>query len=584
MVTAWQYAKEERLKYLKIYGMFIISNALDALKPIFWGIFINALQRQGTDIIASLWYYVLAYLLIQLLDWAFHGPARVMERTLAFNLGKNFLEELYHKALHLPVKWHQDNHSGATISRIQKAYDALRRFFEGGFRYIHAFAKFFFAFAAMIYFSPISGFIALAMGGIITIVIFQFDKPYIKALDEKNERQHDLSSSLFDSLSNIITVLTLRLEQHMEKNIINKIFAIFPPYRRAVLINEWKWFIVDMLVGLIYAITVLGYVYQNYVPGEIFLIGGLVTLVGYTNRFTSVFHDFAWLYTEIVQYDTDVKTAKRIIKSYDELHIEEIKEKLPQHWRKIEISNLRFFHKTTLETGEVLSQGLYDIAIQLEKGKKIALIGESGSGKSTLLALLRGLYPPQQTMQVVVDEQLTFDNLKAINQKVTLIPQEPEIFENTIAYNITLGLPFEEGEIERACEVAHFSGVLEQLPNGLESNIKEKGVNLSGGQKQRLALARGVFVSKFSDIVLLDEPTSSVDPKTEMTIYDQLFEVYKDKAIVSSLHRLHLLTKFDYIYILDQGRVVDQGTFEELRYNSSTFQALWQHQEEVVLV
>jgi len=171
--------------------------------------------------------------------------------------------------------------------------------------------------------------------------------------------------------------------------------------------------------------------------------------------------------------------------------------------------------------------------------------------------------------------------LGIISESVTLFPQEPEIFENTIAYNITLGLPFSEVEINQVCEVAHFSEVVASLPNGLESSIQEKGVNLSGGQKQRLALARGILAARSSEIVLLDEPTSSVDPKTEVQIYDKLFNEFQGKAVLSSLHRLHLLVKFDYVYILQNGKLVDEGAFEDLKANSHVFQELWKHQEDI---
>jgi ABC-type multidrug transport system fused ATPase/permease subunit len=119
-----------------------------------------------------------------------------------------------------------------------------------------------------------------------------------------------------------------------------------------------------------------------------------------------------------------------------------------------------------------------------------------------------------------------------------------------------------------------------QLPEKLSSDIREKGVNLSGGQKQRLALARGILAARESEVILLDEPTSSVDPKTELMIYDKIFASFADKAIVSSLHRLHLLTKFDYIYVLHQGSIVAEGSFEHLRNNSRVFQELWKHQQE----
>ena len=581
MKTAWKYAKEERKKYVFIYLRFAASNLVHAIEPIIWGLFINQVQLQGAEIIHSAWLYVGVYLLIKLVDWYFHGIARVREMDLAFNISQNFLRELYFKAVHLPVQWHQDNHSGATINRIRKAYEALKKFFTHGYEYMHAAAKFIFSFGAMLYFAPLVGLFALLLGIGIVWVIFLFDKPYIATLKEVNEKEHVLSSTLFDSLSNIITVITLRLEKRMEKVVMQRVDDILPAYKRNVRINEWKWFVVDMLVGMIYAVILIGYIYQNYIPNETFLIGGLVTLMAYVHQFTSVFHNIAWMYTDIVNHDTDVKTAINIIDAYDALKADENVMPLPKDWRKIDIKALNFLHhKENTDIPEHQKAGLFDLDVVIKKGQKIAFIGESGSGKSTLLALLRGLYPPI-SLQVRVDEQ-SVNQLALIADHVTLFPQEPEIFENSIAYNITLGLKHEKEELEQVAKIAHFSEVVEQLPNGYESKIQEKGVNLSGGQKQRLALARGIFAAKDSALILLDEPTSSVDPKTELKIYEQLFQAFADKAILSTLHRLHLLPKFDYIYVMDKGRIVAEGTFDDLFARSAIFQEMWAHQEQLV--
>jgi ABC-type multidrug transport system fused ATPase/permease subunit len=581
--TAWQYAHGERRRYLLVYSMFAMSNLMMALEPIVWGLFINDLQQNGWTALRSTWIYVGAYLLIRLLDWAFHGPARIMERELAFNMSRNFLQELYHKALHLPVKWHQDHHSGATINRIRKAYEALKEFFQDGFMFVQALAKFAFSFAAMLYFAPLFGLVALGLGIGVIFIILKFDKPYIKTLEEVNEGEHVVSSTLFDSLSNIITVITLRLQKRMETGLLQKVGAMFPPFQRNIRINEWKWFIVEgVCTGLIYAVILLGYVYQNWQPGEVLLIGSLVTLMGYVDRFTGVFHTVAWQYTEIVKHNTDVRTAQDILDAYRTHHLPEEVAAMSNHWQQINIKNLNFTHYEAWN-GAKSRQGLHGLELRIARGERIALIGESGSGKSTLLALLRGLYPPEPNVEIRLDDK-KFDNLNVISSHVTLFPQEPEIFENTIEYNITLGLPFEKSEVEKVCETAHFLEVIEQLPKGLESNIQEKGVNLSGGQKQRLALARGILAARDSHIVLLDEPTSSVDPKTELKIYEKIFREFADKAILSSLHRLHLLPHFDYVYILENGKVVDEGTFEALRLSSPVFQELWRHQEESMKV
>ncbi|MFS6706504.1 ATP-binding cassette domain-containing protein, partial [Staphylococcus aureus] len=139
------------------------------------------------------------------------------------------------------------------------------------------------------------------------------------------------------------------------------------------------------------------------------------------------------------------------------------------------------------------------------------------------------------------DGQLLPHGMKHLARHVTLIPQEPEIFENTIEYNVTLDTEQSTAEIMEDIRIARFANVLERLPRGLETNIAEKGVNLSGGEKQRLALARGIFAAKSSDIILMDEPTSSVDPGNERQIYEELFRHFSDRCILSSIHKLHLL-------------------------------------------
>lgn len=577
LATVWQYARRERKRFALVYALFAIANVIFAMNPLLYGWFVDALQREGADVLSHAWLYAGGFLGLRLVEWCFHGPARVMERQLAFTVSRNFLDEMYHQVLHLPAKWHQDHHSGATINRLRKAYEALKSFFQSGFIYLHALFKFLFSFAAMIYFSPVFGLIGVLLGVFTVWVIFKFDKPFIQSLEEVNEREHKVSSTLFDSLSNIMTVITLRLEKRMESGLLGKIQAVFPPFRRNVTINEWKWFTAQMLVGLIYVVITLGYVYQNHQPGEVFYIGGLVTLLGFVNQFTSVFNDIAWQYTQIVQYNTDVQTARSIGEAYQKQHCPENATHLPADWQTIDIERLNFSRTQAYPTSQRPS-GLHDLRMRINRGERIALIGESGSGKSTLLALLRGLYAPAEA-HITVDGE-PGHLFGSIANTVTLLPQEPEIFENTIRYNITLGLPFSEEEVREVCETAHFTEVIHKLPDGLETIIQEKGVNLSGGQKQRLALARGILAARSSTMVLLDEPTSSVDPRTEVQLYDKLFRAFADKAVISSLHRLHLLSQFDYVYILQNGRVIDEGTFDILRCGSQVFQEMWQHQQE----
>jgi ABC-type multidrug transport system fused ATPase/permease subunit len=559
--------------------MFVGANILFSLNPLLLGWFVNKVQNDTSRILHFTFIYIGLYISLKLLEWTLHGPARVMERTLAFSISRNFIHERYHQVLHLSPKWHQDHHSGDTINRVRKSYESLREFFDRGFTNLYTLTKFVFSVIAIVYFSPLFGSIAVMIGFVTVFVISKFDKVYVKTLREINQREHEISANLFDSLSNIRTVITLRLERSMESGLLKKIRRAFRPFRKNAIVNEWKWFTAEMMITLIYGVIVAGYIYQHWTPGEIFKVGGLVTLLGYITQFTGVFQNVAVQYTMLVQYHTNVGEAKGISDAYLLQHPVENVQRFPRKWTKVEIDALNFSHTGNYEE-KFIPHSLHSIKIDIEKGKKIALIGQSGSGKSTLLSLLRGLYQPQPGIAVRIDDVEV--PVETLYEKVTQFPQEPEIFENTIAYNVTMGLPATDEEIAHAIEMAGFKEVVDQLPNGLQTDIKEKGVNLSGGQKQRLALARGILAARDSEIILLDEPTSSVDPKTEAVIYHKLFEVFRDKAFVSSMHRLHLLTHFDYIYILDNGRIVSEGTFVELMNGSEHFMRLWKHQERAI--
>jgi ABC-type bacteriocin/lantibiotic exporter with double-glycine peptidase domain len=583
--SAWRYAREDRKLYVIIYVMFFCANIIAAVNPFFYGWFVNSIQKNGLSVHSTVWLYALGFLALKLLEWAFHGPARVMERKLAFKISQNYLDDLYGKLIYLPVDWHKNHHSGATINRLRKSYSALKEFFQSGFIYVQSLLKFIISFAVMFYFSPLFGCVAAVLGFITLLVIVKFDKPFITALKQVNEADHEVSSNLTDSLSNILTVITLRLEKRVHAGLTEKVNAVFPPFKKFVAINEWKWFTAQMLVALIYVVMIVGYVYQHTQPGKVFMLGGLVTLLGFVNQFTSVFNDFAAQYTQIVQFHTDVESSNHIADASGRDSQILLQKALPADWHKITIAHLNYSHQKTshlpvsANTNTIKkAHALDDINMVLARGKRIALIGESGCGKSTLLSLLRGLQEPEQKPVMEVDGN-KYVNFAEMADEVTLFPQEPEIFEATFEYNITLGMEYNQEEVHRVCAITRLSPVLENLELGSSTMIQEKGVNLSGGQKQRLALARGVLAAQNSSIVLLDEPTSNMDPKTEREIYLNLFEEFEGKTVISTLHRLHLLEHFDYIYVMHQGKIAEQGSLGFLIENGKLFNKLWSHQQ-----
>ena len=547
--TIWKYSKGMHVKLVLTYTMFVMSNVLLMLEPYFLGKFFNVIQEGGDNVLKGSAFYLGIFVVIALLFWVFHGPARVMERSMSYRMTQNFVEDMFNKVTKLPLKWHRDNHSGKTINKINKASQALREFMEEGYVYLETIIPFLASLIAIIVIMKLDGLYVLLFAGLAIFIITRFDKFLIWSLTQLNKKEHKIASTLHDYVSNITTVITLRLGKLAKNELIGKISAAYPLFQKRSKINEIKWFVVDMIVTAAWFFTLFLYVYRSYTMDGVVMIGTLVMLHGYVDKFLDVFYGIAWKYERFVMTATNLATVDSLITAHDKFAIGHPHKKVNRRWRKIEIRNLFFKHEDEKKHIHTLE----NINLDLIRGKKIAFIGESGSGKSTLMTILRGLVNANQ-LDLKIDGK-EFNDLRILSSFTTLIPQDPEIFENTIGYNVTMGIPCKKSSILKAIKVACFDKVLKKMPEGLKTDIREKGVNMSGGEKQRLALARGVFASKYSDLVLMDEPTSSVDSKNELQIYENLFKNFKGKCVVSSIHNHALLKLFDIVYEFEKGEI-----------------------------
>lgn len=569
---AWGYAEGMRGRYLLIYLMFTGVNLLISLQPVIFGLFINHLQEGGDDLWRGTLIYLALHMGIIFAFWSLQWPARLLERRMAFDISKRLLMEVYDKIIHLPLVWHREHHSGDTINRARKGYEALKNFFDNGFAYFQTVARMVIALFALLWFSPLFGAVALIAAVVIFAVVLAFDKPMIAAITETNDRENELMAGFSDKLTNIITVTTLRLGKRTAADINARVDKIWPPFLRGTRINEQKWFSISVLTGLLYITMVGGYVYENYVPGEVFLVGGLVTLIGYVNQFANMLSSFTLQYGQIVRYRSDLAAIDPIEAAHAELAVPSAAGAVNRSWERLRVEGLNFSYG---EDGA----GIFDVGLNLDRGRRIAIIGPSGSGKTTTLYALRGLYPPEEITLLFNEPALHPASAPAqLFEQTTLIPQTPEIFEDTLRNNLTMGLERSAAEIDEAIRLAVLDDVVEQAENGLETFLAEGGANLSGGQRQRLSIARGLLAADTSTLLLLDEPTSSLDPKTETLAYERIFSAFPDKTVVSTLHRLHLLRFFDYIYYMEDGRIRAEGTLKELLTNSAGFRALYTEQ------
>jgi len=571
----WRYAGPRRPLVVLYTFMFVAANVIWLFEPYFIGRLLNELQTAAVSG-ASMNTIVMYLGLIVLLScgfWFFHGPARYLERMIAFEVRVAFKQHLFSTVTSLPLQWQKTHHSGQTINRIAKATNSLFDFSQNGYQIIEMVVRPIGALVALTLILPMAT--ALTMGALVfsCILVFFFDRVLLPLYVQVNEKEHRVASVLHDYITNIATVITLRLEKLTQSELLRRMTHYMPIYRREVRLNEIKWFLATMAISITTALVMGWYALSTLSAGSVLLAGTFFMLYDYLQKIGGAFYTFAWKYGQMIEQYADIKTVQPILEAdQPELHDCSV----PPEWNTIDIQHLNFTYKDE----ELRAHHLKDVSLTLKKGRKVAFIGESGSGKSTLMVLIRGLQTADSAA-VLCDGKKLAHGLKDVGCTVTLIPQEPEIFENTIEYNITLGTEHTEEEIIDDVKLARFESVIEKLPKGFQTNTAEKGVNLSGGEKQRLALARGFFAAKDSGIILLDEPTSSVDPANERHIYENLFKRFSDRCVVSSLHKLYLLPMFDEAYVFKDGAVVAHGTPQELLNEGGILHPLWKREREM---
>jgi len=239
---------------------------------------------------------------------------------------------------------------------------------------------------------------------------------------------------------------------------------------------------------------------------------------------------------------------------------------------EVEFQNVSFWYDNSHQPV------LQDINLRFPAGSVTAIVGQSGSGKTTLAGLLPRFYTHSEGRILLDGTELADYQLENLRQQVALVSQEVVLFNDTITGNIAYGslAGVDRDTIIRAATAAHAMEFIEQLPDGLGTRLGESGTLLSGGQRQRLAIARALL--KNAPVLILDEATSALDTQSERAIQDALKEVMKDRTTLVIAHRLSTIENADQVVVLSKGRVVEQGTHDELLARGAAYARLYQTQ------
>lgn len=213
---------------------------------------------------------------------------------------------------------------------------------------------------------------------------------------------------------------------------------------------------------------------------------------------------------------------------------------------------------------------LNDINAVIKKGKMTAFVGESGAGKSTLIDLIMGFYEPDDGIVTIDGIPLFEHDIISFRQRIGFVPQESILFNTTIRNNLLWSRDdADEDDIVEACKLANAHAFIMEMPHGYDTVVGDRGVLLSGGQRQRIALARAIL--RKPELLILDEATSALDSQSELLIQDAIEEIANKTTIVAIAHRLSTIARADWIYVLENGCVIEQGTYQELINSKGKF-------------
>ena len=565
------------------------------LKPYKWRFFFVTLSRLTGDIarlvpalaLANIISYISAYHTGQSLlpVWQSIGmaaaayfifiTARQTAKIVGFQLAERIcLEAQFQTIQHLfllDMAWHERENSGNKMKRMQKGGEGLNVIVR---MWINSFLEISVNFVGIIViFAAFDIHISLAVGCFMIGYVFLsgfFMRRTAAISREVNVREEDIEGLTFEASNNIRSVKVLGMASSLESRMLKKIAYAFEAIKqRTFWYQSRDWVLV--IYGNAFSLCAIGFICMGIAAGR-YELGLLILFIEYFRKIWENIEELAKVLLDFVVAKYGVLRMTEMLA--EPLGIDQIqgKQDFPVGWESIELNNVSFGYG-----GDRMV--LSDVSFSIRRGERIGIVGTSGAGKSTLFKLLLKEHESYGGEIVIGGTKLRDIRRTSFFKHSAVVLQDTEVFNFTLRDNITLANPEQAGDnslVRQAVETAHVTDFLSRLPDGLSTLIGEKGIKLSGGEKQRVGIARAVF--KQPDLLFLDEATSHLDLESEEKIRDSLHQFFQKVTAVVIAHRLTTIKEMDRIIVLEDGKILEQGTFAELHAKHGRFHELWEKQ------
>ena len=391
----------------------------------------------------------------------------------------------------------------------------------------------------------------------------------IRIRRKMNDAENEASTRQVDSLLNFETVRYFNNESHE----LTRVDEALKTYEQAAVKSRESLSLlnVSQAAVVISGITIMLIMAALNIRNGTMTVGGFVVVNTYLMQLSIPLNFLGTVYREIRQALVDMENMFTLLEEVPEIKDLPGAQPLSSPRGDIRFTDVHFGY----DAQRVI---LHDISFQVKAGEKVAIVGPTGAGKSTISRLLLRFYEPNSGRISVDGLDLQEITQASLRDAIGVVPQDTVLFNDTIYYNIAYGDPSaDEQHIYEAARTARIHDFISQLPSGYQTRVGERGLKLSGGEKQRVAIARAVL--KNPTVFFFDEATSSLDSATESDIQTNLDEISSGRSTLIIAHRLSTVVSADRILVLDDGRIIEHGTHQQLLAEGGLYADLWQEQE-----
>lgn len=558
--TFYSFLISNYLVYLGFILLIISTNALFALDPYFYKLFVEEIPNLNYRNLLNL---LLIFTAVRFFAVIMDVLTGIVGDLIVINGAKKARVTIFKKVQDLDFAFHANKSTGSLISAFKRGDGAFWSFFhDTHYKLLNVLSNF----GVMIFFlKDLNSMVTISVS--LSLVITAFAAKFliqnnVTKRKEFNEDEDKISGIITDNLINFETVKLFAKEKWEE----NKLLKTFIPWTKKMWGYGNSFRLIDVTMGTIINLSVfsvLFFVVKDTINGKI-NVGDFVLITGFLTRFYPRLWEFLWGLRDLAKNYADIEKYFGLLD-----HEIEVKDPIGNKINLKSVKGSIQFKNVSHSYKEGTKNALKNFNLDIKSGESVAFVGRSGSGKTTITKLLMRFFDPEKG-NIKIDgidiRNLTKTNLRSF---FGVVPQEPLLFNNTIAYNIGYGQEKENNlkEIKNVAKMANINEFIEKLPKKYETNVGERGIKLSGGQKQRLAIAR-MILSK-PDIIIFDEATSSLDSESEKLIQEAFWKYAKGKTTIIIAHRLSTIQKADRIVVLDKGQIKEVGTHSDLLKNKN---------------